>query len=69
MTIDEEAAEAAKVVPCPACGTQMTHHADKVVAAAATNESDVVMAAARACAGCGAQQATLATRGERPSCP
>jgi len=60
VTIDEEATEAAKVVPCPACGTRMTHHADKVVPAAASNEGDVVMAAARACAGCGAQQATLA---------
>src|SRR6185295_8417088 len=58
VTIDEEATEAAKAVPCPACGTPMTHHADKVVPAAATGEGDVVMAAARACAGCGAQQAT-----------
>jgi hypothetical protein len=38
----------------------MTQHADKVVPAAASGESDVVMAAARACSGCGAQQATLA---------
>jgi hypothetical protein len=38
----------------------MTHHADKVVPAAATSENDVVIAAARACGGCGAQQATLA---------
>ena len=60
VTIDEEAAEAAKALPCPRCGTPMTHHADKVVPAAATSDSDVVMAAARACAGCGAQQATLA---------
>ena len=36
VTIDEEATEAAKAVPCPACGTPMTHHADKVVPAAAT---------------------------------
>src|SRR3989442_1510414 len=61
VTIDEEAAEIAKKVPCPNCGTPMTHHADKVVPAAATSESDVVMAAARACAGCGAQQSTLAS--------
>ena len=60
VTIDEEAAERAKVVPCPSCGTPMTHHADKVVPAAAAGENDVVMAAAHACSGCGAQQATLA---------
>ena len=59
VTIDEEAAETTKV-PCPNCGTLMTHHADKVVPAAATNESDVMIAAARACSGCGAQQAMLA---------
>jgi len=59
VTIDEEAAEIANEVPCPNCGTLMTHHADKVVPAAATSESDVVIAAARACGGCGAQQATL----------
>ena len=60
VTIDEEAAEVAKAVLCPSCGMPMTHHADKVVPAAATNETDVVMAAARACSGCGAQAATLA---------
>src|SRR5262245_34947914 len=60
ITIDEEAAEAAQVVLCPQCGTPMTHHADKVVPAAATSEGEVVMAAARACPGCGAPQATLA---------
>jgi NAD(P)H-dependent FMN reductase len=60
VTIDEEAAEAAKPVPCPKCGTPMTHHADKVVPAAATSEVDVVIAAVRACSGCGAQEATLA---------
>ena len=60
VTIDEEASEIAKKVPCPNCGTLMTHHADKVVPAAATSENDVVIAAARACGGCGAQQATLA---------
>ena len=60
VTIDEEAAEAGKALACPQCGTPMTHHADKVVPAAASSEGEVVMAAARACAGCGAQQATLA---------
>ena len=59
VSIDEEAAEAAKPVPCPQCGTPMTHHADKVVPAAATRDTDVVVAAARACSGCGAQEATL----------
>ena len=41
VTIDEEAAETAKAVPCPTCGDPMTHHADKVVPAAATSEADV----------------------------
>src|SRR5438876_5882727 len=59
VTIDEEAAEAAKALPCPQCGTPMTHHADKVVPAAASSEGEVVMAAARACSGCGAQGVTL----------
>ena len=63
VTIDEEAAEV-PALPCPQCGTPMTHHADKVVPAAASSEGEVVMAAARACAGCGAQQATLAATPE-----
>jgi NAD(P)H-dependent FMN reductase len=58
VTIDEEAA-AREVVPCPNCGTTMTHHADKVVAAASTSEGDVAIAAALACSGCGSQQITL----------
>jgi hypothetical protein len=37
----------------------MTHHADKVVPAAASSENEVVIAAVLACGGCGAQQATL----------
>ena len=61
VTIDEEAAETAKAVPCPKCGDPMTHHADKVVPAAATSDAEVVMAAARTCSGCGAQDATLAS--------
>ena len=60
VTIDEEAAEVA-AVPCPNCGTPMTHHADKVVPAAAASEAEVVLAAARACSGCGTQAASLAT--------
>jgi NAD(P)H-dependent FMN reductase len=59
VTIEEEAAEAAKVVPCPRCGTPMTHHADKAMPAAASSETEMVIAAARACSGCGAQTATL----------
>jgi NAD(P)H-dependent FMN reductase len=61
VTIDEEAAEKEKPVPCPKCGTPMTHHADKVVPAAAASEAEVVMAAARACSGCGNQTAALAS--------
>jgi NAD(P)H-dependent FMN reductase len=61
VTIDEEAAEVAEPVPCPNCGTPMTHHADKEVAAAARREGDVVVAAARACSGCGTQAASLTT--------
>ena len=58
VTIDEEASEAPTVV-CPTCGTPMTHHADKVVPAAASSENDVVIAAARACSGCGTQTTSL----------
>jgi NAD(P)H-dependent FMN reductase len=59
VTIDEEAADKAKAVPCANCGTPMTHHADKVVPAAASSDGDVVIAVARACSGCGAQATTL----------
>jgi NAD(P)H-dependent FMN reductase len=59
ITIDSEAADRADPVSCPNCGTTMTHHADKVVPAAAAAENEVVMAAALACSGCGSQQATL----------
>jgi hypothetical protein len=38
----------------------MTHHADKVVPAAATSDADVVMAASHACSDCGGQAALLA---------
>ena len=61
VTIDDEATEIMPPVACPNCGTTMTHHADKVVAAAPVNENDVVMAAALACPGCGSQQASLAS--------
>ena len=58
VTIDEEAA-AATPVACPKCGNAMTHHADKVVPAAATSEAEVVVAAAHACGACGSQLAML----------
>jgi NAD(P)H-dependent FMN reductase len=61
VTIDDEAAEAPKPVPCPKCGTLMTHHADKIVPAAAASEEEVVMAGALTCSGCGNQEATLAS--------
>jgi hypothetical protein len=45
VTIDNEAAE---VVTCPSCGALMTHHADKLVAAEAGENT---VAAAHACGG------------------
>ena len=59
VTIDDEAAEAVPTVSCPHCGAPMTHHADKVIPAGAPQEGEVMVAAARACGGCGMQQATL----------
>jgi NAD(P)H-dependent FMN reductase len=59
VTIDEEAAEAPKPVSCANCGETMTHHADKVIAAASTSENEVAVAAALACGACGAQQASF----------
>jgi NAD(P)H-dependent FMN reductase len=56
VTIDEEAMA---VVPCAHCGTPMTHHADKSVADA--GEGEAVLTVARACPGCGAQTASLAS--------
>ena len=43
------------------CGDPMTHHADKIVPAAATNDEEVVVAAAHTCGGCGFQLAALAS--------
>ncbi len=60
VTIDEEAAESAPPVTCPACGERMTHHADKAVPAAAAADAEIVMVAAHACPGCGANEATVA---------
>jgi NAD(P)H-dependent FMN reductase len=59
VTIDEEAAEVMDPVRCPRCGTVMTHHADKAIAAAPASEGEVVLAAALACSGCGAGQAMM----------
>jgi hypothetical protein len=59
VTIDEEAAEGGRVVPCPNCGSTMTHHADKMVAAASSGDGEVAIAAALGCPGCGAQQIML----------
>jgi NAD(P)H-dependent FMN reductase len=56
VTIDEEAMA---VVPCTNCGTPMTHHANKSVAGA--GEGETMLAVARACPGCGAQTASLAS--------
>jgi hypothetical protein len=58
VAIDEEAAEAMPPVRCPSCGTVMTHHAEKAIAAAAA-EGEAVLAAALACSGCGAQQSAM----------
>lgn len=58
VTIEDEAAAAAETVFCTNCGTAMTHHADKVVLAAAS-DTEAVMAAMHACSGCGAQTAAL----------
>jgi NAD(P)H-dependent FMN reductase len=61
ITIDGEAADKPMPEICPMCGDPMTHHADKVVPAAAANEGEVVVAAAHTCGGCGFQMATLAS--------
>jgi NAD(P)H-dependent FMN reductase len=61
ITIDDEAAEKPTPETCPMCGNTMTHHADKLVPAAAANEGDVVVAAAHACGACGFQLAKMAS--------
>ncbi|MGE0812329.1 MAG: NADPH-dependent FMN reductase [Vicinamibacterales bacterium] len=60
VSIDDEAAEAAPPMPCPECGTPMTHHADKAVPAAGT-DTEVTVAAAMACGGCGTGATALTT--------
>ncbi len=52
VTIDDEAAEVAPKVACPACASEMTHHADKLLASAG-GESMVAM---HQCPDCGNQQ-------------
>ena len=59
ITIDDEAAGKPPPEICPLCGDAMTHHADKIVPAAAANEGEMVVAAAHACNGCGFEMATL----------
>jgi NAD(P)H-dependent FMN reductase len=59
ITIDDEAAAAETPVPCSNCGGPTTHHADKVLAAAASSDTEVVMAAARSCSACGAQTVSV----------
>jgi NAD(P)H-dependent FMN reductase len=59
VTVDEEALALANVVLCPGCGTAMTHHADKEVTTGAGGDAGA-MATVHACAGCGAQQASVA---------
>lgn len=61
ITIDEEAADKPLPETCPMCGDPMMHHADKIVPAAATNDEEVIVAAAHTCSGCGFQLATLAS--------
>jgi NAD(P)H-dependent FMN reductase len=61
ITIDDEAADKPMPEICPMCGDPMTHHADKIVPAAAANEGEVVVSAAHSCGGCGCQMATLAS--------
>jgi NAD(P)H-dependent FMN reductase len=58
VNVDEEAAERQPAVLCPACGTAMTHHADKEVASVPPVE-DVTVLAAYTCAHCGAQKAMV----------
>jgi NAD(P)H-dependent FMN reductase/ribosomal protein S27AE len=60
VTIDEEASAVPKTA-CPRCGAPMTHHADKIVPAAATSETEVALAAAQACPACGAATAMLSS--------
>ena len=61
ITIDDEAAERPVRTICPMCGDAMTHHADKIIPAAAANDAEVVVAAAHTCGGCGFQMATLSS--------
>lgn len=58
VAVDQAAPAMANLVPCPCCGTAMTHHADKEVAIHAGDDG-MAMAAVHACAGCGAQDATI----------
>ena len=62
VTIDDEAAEVPAPVPCPACGTEMTHHADKAMNETADVSGVALLASIHACPECGGNQtATIAT--------
>jgi NAD(P)H-dependent FMN reductase len=60
VAIDEEAAETTPVV-CTECGVGMTHHADKEVGSAATDEGDTTVASAHSCPSCGANEVAMNT--------
>ncbi len=42
------------VIPCPACGTLMNHHADKLVYVLEREEADEVIEEFHRCPNCGA---------------
>ena len=56
VTIDDEAAEVPAPVPYPACGAEMTHHADKAMNEPADASGVALVAAIHACADCGGNQ-------------
>jgi NAD(P)H-dependent FMN reductase len=56
--VNVDAGAAARPVSCPACGAEMTHHADKEVASVPAVEGATVLAA-HMCGNCGAQQAMV----------
>jgi hypothetical protein len=49
VTVEEEAAGGASAVVCEACGSDMTHHADKLLA----NDAGETLIAMHQCPGCG----------------
>jgi NAD(P)H-dependent FMN reductase len=61
VSIDDEAADRPAPLPCPMCGMTMTHHADKELPSVPRPEGAMALAAAHACANCGAEQAVMGT--------